>query len=245
MIDKYRHKTMITQKGEKIIWCFWYQGFDSAPLLVQKCIESIKKNAGEYQVILLTKENYQSYIKIPQFILDKLENKTITLTHFSDILRAGLLKEHGGIWVDATMYFTKNIFKEFDNKIFNSTILDEESNLHCTGFFMGGCPNNLFDFLYEFFLEYHKKNKYLINYFLIDYILNIAYDNLENCRKIMDLETIENKNMYLLTSKFSLEYNKLEYKNIINSAPYFKLNYKNHYNKNINGKITNYGYFMK
>lgn len=38
----------------------------------------------------------------------------------ADIIRMGLLKQYGGIWVDATMFFTKDVFKEFDHKNLNS-----------------------------------------------------------------------------------------------------------------------------
>lgn len=245
LIKEFQDKKLENKKGKKIIWCFWYQGMENAPLLVKKCFESLKKNAKDYQVVLITKENYSSYVKIPQFIIEKVEKKIITLTHFSDILRAGLLKEHGGIWVDATIYFTTDIFKEFNDKAFNSTIL-QNSNLHCTGYFMGGGINNLFNFLYTFFLEYHKKYDVLIDYFLIDYVLNIAYHNLEYCKEVMDKETIENPNKYLLTSKFNSEYERSEYQKLMQSAPYFKLSYKRKYDlKTKEGKQTNYAFFIK
>lgn len=38
------------------IWIFWWQGYDNAPGIVKKCINSARNNAGSHPVILLTKE---------------------------------------------------------------------------------------------------------------------------------------------------------------------------------------------
>ena len=135
LIKKYQVKKLDNKLNSKIIWIFWYQGLENAPKLVQRCYEQILQIPTDYKVILLTKENINEYIKIPDFILKKLEKKKITITHFSDILRVALLKEYGGIWADATLYFNKSIFNQFDNIPFNTTI---GPNMKWTGFFMGG-----------------------------------------------------------------------------------------------------------
>lgn len=46
----------------------------------------------------------------------------ISIQTFSDILRFNLLKNHGGLWVDATIYFLKPypIFEQLENKSYES-----------------------------------------------------------------------------------------------------------------------------
>ena len=104
----YNYKKVENQKSGKdlsdVIWVCWWQGLDNAPLLVKKCVKSIKKNAGNHKVILLTEENYKDYVTIPKWIEKKREQGIITRTNYSDLLRLSLLAEHGGMWLDATFF---------------------------------------------------------------------------------------------------------------------------------------------
>ena len=241
-IEEYKNKEIKVGKNTKKIWCLWWQGIENAPLIVKKCVNSIKKNKGDYDFILITKDNYSEYVDIDEYIINKLEKKQITITHFSDILRARLLSTYGGVWVDATMYFTTNIFKEFDNIVFNSN--REEKIGDYTGFFMGGKPNKLFFFLYDFLVLYNKDYSKLINYFLIDYTFLIAYRNFEDCHNYIDSITIENGNIYELVRCFNQEYNKKEYNKLTNKT-FFKLTYKKQFKDYVDDKLTNYGYFIE
>lgn len=86
------------------IWVFWWQGLESAPARVKACVDSIKRNAASRDVIVITKDNVREYTDLPDYAFRKLAEGKITLTHFSDILRFNLLKLHGGLWMDATLY---------------------------------------------------------------------------------------------------------------------------------------------
>ena len=99
----------IAEKSKTNIWVFWWQGYENAPALVKKCIDSVRKNAGTHPIILLTKDNWQSYADIPDYIIKKVSAGNISLTHFSDILRMVLLAEHGGLWLDATIFVSQSI----------------------------------------------------------------------------------------------------------------------------------------
>lgn len=95
------------------IWVCWLQGEENAPLLVQRCIKSIKKNCGQHPVIIITNENFKQYVDIPDYVLEKTKSKIITYTTFSDILRMALLKKYGGMWIDATFYLSQKIPEEY------------------------------------------------------------------------------------------------------------------------------------
>ena len=86
------------------VWVFWWQGLESAPARVKACVDSIKRNAANRDVIVITKDNVSKYTDLPDYVFRKLAEGKITLTHFSDILRFNLLKLHGGLWMDATLY---------------------------------------------------------------------------------------------------------------------------------------------
>ena len=240
-INEYKNKSIEIGDNSKKIWCLWWQGLDNAPDLVKKCINSIKSNKGDYEFILLTKDNYRNYSDLPEFIIDKVNKGDITITHFSDILRGNLLKNHGGVWVDATMYFTYNVFDEFNNITFNSN-RQKNTGDYC-GFFIGGKPNKIFYFLNDFLIKYNSDYKRLINYFLIDYTFLIMYRNFPECKDLIDNITINNGNLYELAKQFNNLYHEEEYKNLTNNT-FFKLTYKKDFKEYKNDKLTNYGYFI-
>lgn len=97
-MNKYKMKNDIP----KIVWMYWHQGFDNAPFLVQKCRDSwLEKNDG-WEIRLIDKNNVGQFASGP--IIKELNKKNISINHFSDLLRVDLLSNHGGIWVDATLF---------------------------------------------------------------------------------------------------------------------------------------------
>ena len=57
------------------IWVFWWQGIDNAPELVKLCIESIKKNLDNHELIIIDKNNLEKYINLPDYIYQKFNYK--------------------------------------------------------------------------------------------------------------------------------------------------------------------------
>lgn len=87
------------------IWIYWRQGFDQAPAIVKRCAESVQRHCN-IPVILLSEENVQDYVRMPQYIKEKLEKGTISAAVYSDLLRMSLLEHYGGTWIDATVFLT-------------------------------------------------------------------------------------------------------------------------------------------
>ena len=164
------------------IWVFWWQGLDHAPDVVRFCISSIQHNAPNRKIVVITRDNVKEYAQISDTIYTKLSHGNITLTHFSDILRFNLLKNYGGLWMDATLYVVRPLsrtiyFEPFytcsgypDPTFFNI------SRGRWTGFFIGGNEQEpLFSYMDTFFNLYWSQNDTLIDYFLIDYALDHAF----------------------------------------------------------------------
>ena len=149
LIEEYKSKDIKIGSNSRKIWCFWWQGVQNAPNIVKNCVNSIEKYSGDYELVVLTKDNYDKYLDIPSDIINKVEDGKISLTSFSDIIRLGLLSKYGGVWVDATMFFSGYVFNEFDDIIFNSCFRGEG---RWSGFFMGGKSNKLFSFAYDFLI---------------------------------------------------------------------------------------------
>ena len=82
---------------ERNIWVCWFQGEAQAPEIVKRCLESIRQNANGCKVVLIDNENIKKYADIPDYIFEKRRKRLITPMQFSDILRATLLADRGGV----------------------------------------------------------------------------------------------------------------------------------------------------
>ena len=50
------------------IWMCWWQGLDNAPEIVKACVDSVRRNAGNREVIIITDKNVREYVSFPQCI---------------------------------------------------------------------------------------------------------------------------------------------------------------------------------
>ena len=105
-----------TQVDEPI-WLFWNTGLEQAPEIVKTCYQSIKKYAGR-QVVLLTENNVQNYINMPDYLNEKLKSGVLPLAIYTDLMRVALLEHYGGTWMDATILLTDEIPQEILNSDF-------------------------------------------------------------------------------------------------------------------------------
>ena len=192
-ISKYKTDS---DKGEYVqnapIWVCWWTGIDSAPELVKRCVESTYRNAGEHPVFLITKENYSEYIEIPSYMLRKVEAGKMGLAHLADYIRVKVLSEHGGLWLDATIYCSQQIPKEcFDSPFFTLKgpvrACGYISGMRWVTFCLGGWKGNVFyRFLAECFEHYWRNNDCAIDYLFFDHLILTAYDHLPAVRELLD-----------------------------------------------------------
>lgn len=257
LTDKYGYvlkKECVKPKSidnRNIIWIFWWQGIENMPITVKKCYQSVLKNSNSTTVILITKNNYTKYIKMPEYIIEKFNNGNITITHFSDILRMYLLYNYGGAWLDATIFVSRPIdLSLFNNSIYTAKIrkilnYDNVSLSRWTGFFMfGKAGHPLFFYALSFFYEYWKYENHIIDYFLIDYIIDII------CNKVAivdnDFKNLEYNNEDIQLLSRHLMEKSSNYEFILNNQVYHKLNWKNVPNKLDNSnKDTLWAFIIK
>jgi len=92
-------------KIPKNIWVYWHQGLDQAPEVVHHCIDSWRRLNPTYDVKILDKDTYSDFVTLP----DELKKKSLkkSFAAYTDVLRIYLLAEHGGIWVDSTLFCLK------------------------------------------------------------------------------------------------------------------------------------------
>ena len=194
------------------IWIFWWQGLETAPDLVKACISSVKKHSGEHEIIIITEANVKDYVTIPDYIYKKIEEKKITLTQFSDILRVNLLYDYGGIWLDSTIYMTKEFSSEIYTKGFYTIHHGQRADYHIckgkwTGFCMAAGKNNiLFRNLKDLFNQYWKNENQLICYLLIDCFISLQYENINVVKEMIDEVPINNEKVFKLSELMNNKY---------------------------------------
>ena len=213
------------------IWVCWFQGEESAPPIVRKCLESIRKNSGRHAVNVITYANYGDYVSVPQHIADKVESGEITLTHFSDILRCRLLADYGGVWLDATIYLTDKL-NTWNLPFF--TIKQDcpddgtyVSAYRWTSFCMGGCKGNvLFRFLSDMFDEFHKREKGMIDYYLIDYVIAVGYNTVPAIKQLIDGVPCSNPDLYYMSLNMGRPVDEARLAEVCRHTSIFKLGYR-------------------
>ena len=81
----------------KILWMYWAQGEAGAPFVVQRCIASWRDLNPDWEVRILddaTLSSWSDLSDVPAFLPRR---------YMADMLRLRLLKQHGGVWADATV----------------------------------------------------------------------------------------------------------------------------------------------
>lgn len=193
VLEKYRNNNSYGEKIENApIWICWWSGIENAPLLVKQCVKSIIKHAGKHPVHLITKENYEKYLSIPAYMLQKVQNEQMGLAHFADYIRVSLLEKFGGLWMDATLFCTDTIPEEyFDMLFFTLKSPWQESrylsHFQWTTFCLGGWKGNVwYSFMREALEMYWEKAEYAIDYLFFDALIFVAKKNIPAVAHLME-----------------------------------------------------------
>ena len=181
--------------GKKIIWQFWYQGIDeNTPKLVRTCFDSVKKQMSDYEVIVLSSENMNEFLELPEFVFKRLGAGGYKLEKLANLVRLYLLSAYGGVWLDATIYLTASIEEKYLQKDFFAlqrgetppsdlkyfTNFDpiglswsEKSFVRMQNSYMIAKPNNkIINDLLSILLEYWKKEEQTGHYFFFQICFN-------------------------------------------------------------------------
>lgn len=185
------------------IYVCWLQGKDCAPAIVQKCIASIQKHAGEHPVNIITGDNYSEYVALPEIVLQAWKNGRISNAHFADILRCALLCEHGGCWIDATIWMSGDIREEvFEYPIYSCRFADDGRYItknKWSNFFLAAQPYSVtMHFVRDMLYEYMQHQTRFVDYFLMDYIIRWGYDHIDAIKQELDTIPFNNESIHEL-----------------------------------------------
>ena len=177
------------------------------------------------------------------------------MTHFSDYLRISLLEKYGGAWIDITLLLTEPLDITIFNHDFYSFNLcgthhkpiylgQEITQCKWAGFMLAtqSSRNPLFTYMKNALDEYWTKYNYPIDYFMLNCLFKIAYDNSELIHSIIKKIPVNNENLYELQPILNDEFNETLMLNLKQNTQFFKVTQKQSLFKEIDGRKTFYGY---
>lgn len=165
---------------DNTIWVCWFQGMENAPYLVRKCYNSLTDFNKTVETRVLTEENISDYIELPCHIVDLYNRGIIKKPHYSDIIRAAILYCYGGIWVDATMFFTGAIpddIWDLDMFVFKFPPHESLYQVASSQFIRAREGNEILRRTIIGLFDYWNRNKKLITYYLFHYVFASAVDS--------------------------------------------------------------------
>lgn len=218
------------------IWIFWWQGQENAPLIIKSNISHIMKKAGNHPVHIVDATNFQNYVMLPPHILEKFQKGKISITHFSDYLRASLLYKHGGLWIDGSIFVRHKI----PDDVFMSPIWtirnpgnDEEniSNWDWTIGVMGGWrKNTLFYAVAELLSNYWRDHDIPADYYVMDYMMKLVYEKSDTVKEWVHTVEPTNDQFYYLQNNANLPIDNEKYQKAMNSTTWlYKISWKGQY----------------
>lgn len=253
VLDEYRELDELGNAVENApIWVCWWMGEETAPPLVQQCIKSIRRNQGDHPLCLITEKNYREYLELPTFILKKLEDGKIGLAHLSDYIRISLLEKYGGLWLDATIFCSKEISDcYFDLPFFTFKSPEKESRYlskyRWTTFCLGGRKSNvLFQYLKAAFEYYWANAPIAIDYLFFDHLIDLGYRELPAIKHLVDNVPENNLRRDDLQAAMNARVSASEFNEIIDSdTDFYKLSWRETYElTTVDGKESIYQHVL-
>jgi len=223
----------VTRATPETIWQFWDNpAGKKTPAIVKVSLESVDMFKGNFEHRVLDSTTMAVYSDLPGYVLDKFRKGQIDHIHFSDLLRLNLLKNHGGIWLDATGYMT-DVVPEY--------ILDEDFFVFLTGelthfpySFIQSCfirakkGSLLCDAWYEMCVEYWKKETKKLEYFQIHLMFKALVEKNKAAGRLFNKmpHIFEDDVQQLVGEKLLDKFDVIEWGRIRKTSFFQKLTYK-------------------
>ncbi|SEA56593.1 Capsular polysaccharide synthesis protein [Oribacterium sp. KHPX15] len=227
-----KYDDSLPHESSKKVWICWFQGMEQAPELVKKCYESINVNLSDREIILITSENMKQYVQFPEYIMNKWKSGVITNTHLTDLLRLELLIKYGGLWLDATVFCSEQEC-DIPEYFFNSELFFYQSlkpgrdgkSTYISSWLMSAKTNNkVLMATRELCYEYWKREKQMLDYFLLHDFFSIVLDRYpEEWKKVVPRD---NATPHILLLRLFDLYDGDNWKAIKGQTPFHKLSYK-------------------
>lgn len=185
----------------KIIWMYWDTGWgdeNNLPYracdgvkepLVVKCVESWKHYNPGWEIRQLDDSTLSTYVDLREHIVD-WETKSISVQAKSDIIRLCLLKQYGGVWVDATLWCHRPldewIYDVVEKSNFFAFSKPRKNILVSSWFLAAGTDSFIIDMWYNSMIDYFKNRKRQGTYFWVHVLFGTVYNTNMEFKRLWD-----------------------------------------------------------
>lgn len=169
-------------KNKTIWWC-WLQGEDAAPPLCKACLSSIRKHFPDYKIVIINEGNIFDYVTFPTYIIDKYNQGKICRAHYADLLRTLLLANHGGVWIDSTVFCTGYDDYIFDEPffVFQNVFLAGKASTAASNWLISADKEHpIMLSMWNILSEYWKENDKAIHYFIYHFFFDMVVKKYTN-----------------------------------------------------------------
>jgi len=240
-------------KYGECIWTAWLQGEEAAPEPIKMTLASIRKNANGHQVIVLTNDNIDHFVDVPQEIKEKYQRKIIINAHYADVVRMLVLAKYGGLWLDATTMLQRPIDETSFSKVFYSVALPETkpsrfvSNYKWIVGILGGTPESMYLSQISSMLNaYWYDHETSIDYLVFDYLIAVLYQKDKAFSEAVDVLPRMKNYAKSLQNIMNTPYDENVMKLMAIEGQYYHITYKKNYLKKLpDGRQTMYGHFIE
>lgn len=229
LTQKYSHEKLIQTKSNKV-WICWLQGMENAPEIVQICYASMKRHLTDWEIIVITEENINQYVKFPEHIQRKYKEGKIPCAQFSDLLRLELLIRYGGTWIDSTVLCTGFKLQDSSSKFLDADLFffqflkkGDTAFQGISNWFITASTNQkvlliLRDMLYQYWRDYDC----LVAYFIFHIFFSMIADELPE--EIKKMPRKSNRYCFYLEHRLGDRYQKEWMRELTSRCCFHKLN---------------------
>ncbi len=154
------------------IWQYWNSGAGRCPTIIEECMASVRRHAAGREVIVLSDDTLHGYVTLPAPVVEKREQ--MGATQFSDVLRATLLAQHGGTWIDASVLLTGGIDAITANLPFFMFTRPNDFNMISSWFIHSVADHPLACTMRDLMTEYWAREDELRAYFMFHFLFECA-----------------------------------------------------------------------
>lgn len=171
-------------------------------------------------------ENFNRYASFPQYIVDKVNAKKISATHFSDLLRLELLINHGGIWIDSAVLSTdrEDEYLSYPLFVFQSFMQNQSAHASSNWFIVSERGNPILRTTRDLLQRYWLDHDQLVNYFIFHALFKLATEKYPELWSAMP--RFDNVSPHILQFEFFNRYDPKRFEQIKRMSHFHKLTWK-------------------
>lgn len=214
----------------KHIWFCWLQGMDAAPELVKACLRSLERWLPDYEITIITAENYREYVQLPDYVERKYRKGHVPHANFSDLIRLDLLVRHGGVWIDSTVLCTgwrsgSPLHTKVKTFLESELFLFRYAQTSISNWFIVSWPGNeLLARLRDSLYAYWKDKDCTLNYYIFhSFFAHLAQDYPELLERMPKGRA---RFCLQLRDKLGDSFDPLWWSQLTEQVPFHKLNYR-------------------